>query len=72
MRLARTTSVVRTRREDHPKRRARRGQRSEPRIPALGVRTPMRMRDVGGRWSVVLPKRMAVEVMVVKPARAKY
>ena len=40
---------------------------SEPRIPERGVRTPMRMSDEGVIASEVLPKRMAVDVIVVNP-----
>ena len=43
------------------------GQASDPRIPEVGVRTPTRMRAEGDMCNVVLPKRIAVEVMVVKP-----
>lgn len=33
----------------------------------MGARTPTRMRAEGDMCSVVFPKRIAVEVMVVKP-----
>lgn len=43
------------------------GQIRAPRIPAEGVRTPMRTREDAGMCREVLPKRTAVDVMVVKP-----
>lgn len=36
-------------------------------IPDMGARTPTRMRLEGGMCNVVLPKRTAVDVIVVKP-----
>ena len=54
---------------DHPNLRCRIGQRREPRIPDVGVKMPMRMRAEGDICKVVFPKRIAVEVMVVKPRK---
>lgn len=45
------------------------GQSSEPRIPDVGVSTPMRMRADGCMLSVVLPKRTAVDVIVANPGQ---
>jgi len=62
------TSNTSTWRFVHAKRRCKKGQASDPRIPEVGVRTPTRIRAEGDMCSVVFPKRIAVEVMVVKPA----
>ncbi len=45
----------------------RRGQSSEPAIPAHGVSNPTMMRDFAGSMSVVLANKTAVDVIVVKP-----
>jgi hypothetical protein len=38
-------------------------------IPDKGVRMPMRIKEEGDMWRVVFPKRIAVDVIVVKPTR---
>jgi hypothetical protein len=38
-------------------------------MPERGVRTPMRMRAEGDIEREVLPKRMAVDVIVVNPVK---
>ena len=52
---------------DHPNLRCRMGHAREPMIPDVGVRTPIRMSADGDMCRVVLPKRIAVEVIVVNP-----
>ena len=44
---------------------------SDPIIPEVEVRTPTRIRAEGDMCSVVFPKRIAVEVIVVKPVNFK-
>ena len=61
----RSTSI---RRFDHAKRRCSAGNTNEPRIPEAGVIAPISTSDETFMCSVVLPKSIAVEVMVVKPA----
>jgi hypothetical protein len=41
----------------------------DPRIPEVGVKTPMRIKEDAGMCSEVLAKRIAVDVTVVKPLR---
>lgn len=65
---ARITNITRTLRFDHPNLRCRTGHRSEPRIPDVGVSTPIRISADGDMCRVVLPNSMAVDVIVVKPA----
>lgn len=48
------------------------GQRSEPRIPNVGVMTPMRISEEAGIWRDVLAKSTAVEVIVEKPDQGHY
>jgi len=52
---------------DQPRTRCSRGQRTDPRMPASGVRTPTIINAPAGRWRVVFAKRTAVLVIVVKP-----
>ena len=54
------------------KRRCNIGQAREPTIPDVGVNTPIRIRADGDMCKVVFPKRIAVDVMVVKPERYQY
>ena len=65
------TRSTRTRRFDHAKRRWSAGNTSEPRIPEAGVIAPISTSDEASMCSVVLPKSIAVEVMVVKPATGR-
>lgn len=44
-----------------------RGQRREPRMPDVGVKTPIRIREDAGMCNEVLAKSTAVDVIVVKP-----
>lgn len=44
---------------------------SDPIIPEVEVRAPTRIRAGGDMCSVVFPKRIAVEVIVVKPVNFK-
>ena len=59
--------TVRTLRFDQFRARWILGQMSEPAIPEMGVRIPMRIKEEGGMESEVLAKRRAVDVIVVKP-----
>ena len=61
------TSNTRILRFDHPNLRCRMGHASEPMIPDVGVRMPIRMSADGDMCRVVLPKRIAVDVIVVNP-----
>jgi hypothetical protein len=45
------------------------GQTNEPMTPDRGVSTPTTISADGDMCNVVLPKRMAVEVIVVKPMK---
>lgn len=63
------TSTTSTLRFDHWSLRCSAGQRSEPRMPDKGVRMPTRMSAEGDMCRVVLPKRIAVDVMVVNPVK---
>jgi hypothetical protein len=38
-------------------------------MPDKGVRIPIRIKEEAVMWRVVLPKRMAVDVIVVNPVR---
>ena len=66
---ARTTRIVTILRFPRPKRRWRYGQASEPMIPKVGTMIPMYISEEAGMNRTVLEKRIAVEVMVVKPGR---
>jgi hypothetical protein len=68
---AMTTRMMRTFRLDHPYLRCITGQTNEPRIPELGVITPMRISAEGCMSSEVFPNKIAVDVMVVKPAETE-
>lgn len=43
--------------------------RREPRIPAVGIKTPIRMREEAGVCSEVLAKRMDVDEIVVEACK---
>ena len=61
------TRMARTVRFDHWRYFWTRGQMREPRIPAVGVSTPIRMSEEAGICRDVFAKRMDVDVIVVKP-----
>jgi hypothetical protein len=61
------TSIISTLKFDHLYLRWKKGQTSEPMIPEVGVRTPTRISAEGCMCKVVFPKRIAVDVIVVKP-----
>ena len=61
------TSNTRILRFDHPNLRCRPGHNNEPMIPDVDVRMLTRMSAVGDMCRVVLPKRIAVDVIVVNP-----
>jgi hypothetical protein len=61
------TRMTITFRFDHPNFFCSFGQTREPTMPELGVNMPIRIRAEGCMLRVVLPKRIAVDVIVVKP-----
>ncbi len=59
--------MMRTLRFDHRNLRCIRGHNRDPSIPAHGVNTPINMSAEGCMFNDVLPKRIAVDVIVVNP-----